>query len=160
MQESARINVESYLFGDILAVTAQDAGMIWGGAILLLMLLRLIWRPLLAVTAHEELARVEGVPVERTRLVFMLLIALVVALGMKLVGALLITALLIIPAAAARPLSRTPEQMAVYAAGAGLLAVLGGLAGSWQWDTPAGPSVVVAAAALFVLSTTLEKRQT
>ena len=64
---------------------------------------------------------------------------------------LLITALLIIPAATARQLARGPEQMAVYAAALGAIAVVAGLFGSLEWDTPSGPSIVVAAAALFIL---------
>jgi zinc transport system permease protein len=86
------------------------------------------------------------------RIVFVLLVAIVIATAMKVVGILLITALLIIPAAAARQFARTPEQMALLAVLAGALSVVFGLGGSLQWDTPAGPSVVVAAAALFALS--------
>ena len=73
-------------------------------------------------------------------------------MAIKIVGALLITAILIIPAAAARALSRTPESMAVTAALTGICAVIGGLAVSFQWDTPTGPTMVVVAVALFALS--------
>ncbi|MCU7907203.1 MAG: zinc ABC transporter permease subunit ZnuB, partial [Candidatus Thiodiazotropha sp. (ex Epidulcina cf. delphinae)] len=151
-QTSVRVDLMGYLFGDILAVTATDLLWVWGGGLLALLVLLLIWHPLLSLTVHEELAQVEGVPVGAMRLVFMLLIALVIAVSMKIVGVLLITSMMIIPAAAARRFSRTPEQMAVTAAGMGALAVVLGLAGSWHWDTPAGPSVVVAAASLFGLS--------
>ena len=82
----------------------------------------------------------------------MLLMALAVAIGMKIVGILLIVALLVIPPAAARPFARTPEQMAGLAVLSGALAVLGGIGASLFWDTPAGPSIVVAATALFLLS--------
>ncbi|MET0004554.1 MAG: zinc ABC transporter permease subunit ZnuB [gamma proteobacterium symbiont of Ctena orbiculata] len=151
-QTSVRVDLMGYLFGDILAVTAGDLLWVWGGGLLVLLVLILIWRPLLSLTVHEELAQVEGVPVERMRLIFMLLIALVIAISMKIVGVLLITSMMIIPAAAARRFSRTPEQMALLAVAVGVLAVILGLAGSWQWDTPAGPSVVVAAALLFGLT--------
>jgi zinc transport system permease protein len=151
-QESVRVDLMGYLFGDILTVSTQDLIWVWGGGVSVIAGLLLIWRPLLAITVHEELAQVEGVPVGRTRLIFMLLIALVIAVSMKIVGVLLITAMMIIPAAAARRFSRTPEQMALFAAMIGGIAVCGGLAGSWQWDTPAGPSVVVAAAMLFGMS--------
>jgi zinc transport system permease protein len=151
-QESMRIDLMGYLFGDILAVTTTDLLWVWGGGLLAIGILVLIWQPLLAMTVHEELAQVEGVPVGRTRLIFMLLIALVISVSMKIVGVLLITSMMIIPAAAARRFSRTPEQMALIAAAMGGIAVIGGLAGSWQWDTPAGPSVVVAAAMLFTVS--------
>ncbi len=150
--ESVRVDLLSYLFGDILAIDGQDLWWIWGGGLLVILALAAIWRPLLAVTVHEELARVEGVPVGRVRLVFMLLIALVISLAMKIIGVLLITALLIIPAATARRFAASPEWMAVLAALAGALAVTGGLAASLFLDTPAGPSVVAAAALLFVLS--------
>jgi zinc transport system permease protein len=142
----------SYLFGDILAVSWADLYWIYGGAALALGLLVVIWRPLLSLTVHEEMARVEGVPVERVRIVFMLLIAIVIAVALEIVGVLLITSMLIIPAAAARRFARTPEQMAVLAALIGMVAVVGGLFGSLAWDTPAGPSIVTAAAALFALA--------
>jgi zinc transport system permease protein len=147
-----RLDLMGYLFGDILAVTAADLVWIYAGGGLVLSALMAIWRPLLALTVHEELARVEGAPVILVRLIFMLLIALVIAVAMKIVGILLITSLLIIPAASARRLARNPEQMAGLAVVYGWLAVALGLWGSLQWDTPTGPSVVVAAAALFLLS--------
>ena len=151
-QESVRVDLMGYLFGDILAVTYNDLIWVWGGGLFAAGILMFIWSPLLTLTVHEELAQVEGVPVDRTRLIFMLLIAIVIAVSMKIVGVLLITSMMIIPAAAARRFSHTPEQMAIVAAAVGAIAVLLGLAGSWQWDTPAGPSVVVAAALLFTLS--------
>jgi zinc transport system permease protein len=151
-QSAIRVDLMGYLFGDILAVTTHDLLWVWGGGLGVLLILTLIWHPLLSLTVHAELAQVEGVPVARTRLVFMLLIALVIAVSMKIVGVLLITSMMIIPAAAARRFSHTPEQMALIAAAMGSLAVALGLAGSWRWDTPAGPSVVAAAALLFGLT--------
>ncbi len=151
-QESVRVDLMGYLFGDILSVTTTDLLWVWCGGLLVIACLIFIWQHLLSITVHEELAQVEGVPVKRTRMIFMLLIALVIAVSMKIVGVLLITSMMIIPAAAARRFSRTPEQMALVAAVIGGIAVVGGLAGSWQWDTPAGPSVVVTAAMLFGLS--------
>ncbi len=151
--ETLRIDLMGYLFGDILAVSAVEVYWILSGGAVALLLLIGIWRPLLSMTVHEELARVEGVPVVPVRVAFMLLIALVIAVAMKVVGILLITSLLIIPAATARRFARTPEQMALLAAAAGCLAVAGGLFGSLQWDLPAGPAVVVAAALLFFVTT-------
>lgn len=148
--DRVRIDLNAWLFGDILAIAPMELVWIWAGGALALGVLAWIWRPLLAMTVHEELARVEGVPVETVRLVFLLLIALVVAVAMKVVGALLITSLLIIPPAAARRWARSPEGMAAGASLIGALAVGGGLAASLVWDTPAGPSVVVCAALLFV----------
>jgi zinc transport system permease protein len=150
--ETLRLDLMSYLFGDVLAVSGSDLLWIYGADLVALAILALLWRPLLAATIHEELARAEGVPVAAVRVVFVLLVAIVIATAMKVVGILLITALLIIPAAAARQFARTPEQMALLAILAGACSVVFGLGGSLRWDTPAGPSVVVAAAALFALS--------
>lgn len=156
--DNVRIDLMEYLFGDLLAIAPADLYWIYGGGALVLLLLWRLWNPLLAITINEELAQVEGVPVARTRLALMLLIAVVIAVAMKLVGILLITSLLIIPAAAARRLSNTPEQMAIFASVLGMLAVLGGISASWFWDTPAGPSVVVTALIEFLLLYTLPIR--
>ncbi|WP_407314068.1 zinc ABC transporter permease subunit ZnuB [Pseudomonas sp. nanlin1] len=153
-----RIDLLGYLFGDLLAISPADLTWILGGSAVVLLLTVLLWRPLLAVTVHEELARVEGLPVAGLRLALMLLIAVVIAVAMKIVGVLLITSLLIIPAAAAQRHARSPEQMAIGASLLGVIAVCAGLALSWFKDTPAGPSIVVSAAALFLLSFMLPKR--
>ncbi len=147
-----RIDLMGFLFGDILAVSALDVAIIWLGGGVVLAVLVAIWRPLFAATVNRELAEAEGMNPERANIVFMLLMAAVIAISMKIVGVLLITAMLIIPAAAARRFSTGPEQMALLAAGIGAASVVGGLFGSLEWDTPAGPSIVVAALALFVLS--------
>lgn len=153
--ETVRVDLVGYLFGDILAISTTDLYWIWSGAGLALAALAWLWRPLLAATVHEELAQVEGVPVFQVRLAFMLLIAMVVAVAMKVVGILLITSLLIIPAATARRFARSPEGMAILASLLGSSAIGLGLWASLRWDTPAGPSVVVAATSLFLLSSAL-----
>ena len=153
--EGQRIDLMAFLFGEILAVSRLDLIWIYGGVVAILCVIALLWRPLLAVTVHEELARAEGARVTLVSIIFMLLIAVTVALAMKIVGILLIASLLIIPAAAARRLARTPEQMAVLASLAGVLSVVGGLFGSLEWDTPSGPSIVVTALAIFLLGLTV-----
>ncbi|MDX3925316.1 MAG: metal ABC transporter permease [Shinella sp.] len=147
-----RIDLIGFLFGDILAVTRADIDLIWGGGILVVLAIVYLWRPLIASTVNPELAEAEGLQPERARLAFMLLMALVIAIAMKIVGILLITALLIIPAATARRFSRSPEVMAVLSSLIGAAAVAGGLFGSLRFDTPSGPSIVVAALALFILA--------
>lgn len=153
--ENVRVDLFSYLFGDILAVMPADVGWILGGGLLVLVLLVALWRPLMALTVHADLARVEGVPVTLVRLAFVLLLAIVVAVAMRIVGILLITSLLVIPPATARRFARTPAQMAALAAAAAGLAVTAGLLSSLTWDTPAGPSMVVASALLFVAAVSL-----
>ena len=150
--EGQRLDLMVYLFGDILAVGRGDLIWIYSGGAIILAVITCLWRPLLAITVHEELARAEGVKVSFVSIAFMLLIAVTVALAMKVVGILLIASLLIVPAAAARRLAQTPEQMAILASFGGALAVAGGLFGSLEWDAPSGPSIVVAALAVFLLS--------
>lgn len=147
-----RIDLIAFLFGDILAVSRSDVAMIWGGGILVLAAIAWLWRSLLASTVNPELAEAEGLNPERAKLFFMLLMAVVIAIAMKIVGILLITALLIIPAATARRFAATPEMMAVFASLVGAVAVVGGLFGSLHYDTPSGPSIVVAALGLFIIS--------
>ncbi len=153
-----RVDLMGFLFGDILAVSVLDIAMIWVGGALIIGLLVALWRPLLAATVNAELAEAEGMRPEVTRVILMLLLASVIAIAMKIVGVLLITALLIIPAATARRVSVTPEQMAIVSAIVGALAVAGGLFGSLRFDTPSGPSIVVAALLLFIVSITLPVR--
>lgn len=147
-----RIDLMAFLFGDILAVSWTDIVVVYAGGAMILALLIYIWRPLLAGTVSSELAAAEGLHPERARIAFMLLMAAVIAIAMKIVGILLITSLLIIPAAAARRFAPSPEMMAVLAAVIGVIAVCLGLFGSLAWDTPSGPSIVVAAAVIFLLS--------
>ncbi|CUX46526.1 ABC transporter, membrane spanning protein (Zinc) [Agrobacterium sp. NCPPB 925] len=147
-----RIDLVSFLFGDILAVTRSDIALIWGGGLVVIVSMVFLWRSLLASTVNTELAEAEGLNPERAKLIFTLLMALVIAIAMKVVGIMLITSLLIIPAATARRFSSTPEVMAVVASLIGAVAVVGGLFGSLTYDTPSGPSIVVAAVILFVIS--------
>ncbi len=149
---NARIDLFGYLFGDILAVRAGDIYWIYGIAAVVLLLVLRFWRALLLVTLHEEMAAAEGLHVGRLKLGFVLLIAMTIAVAMKVVGVLLITSLLIIPAATARRLASSPEQMAVLATACAAAAVLMGLTASLYFDTPSGPSVVAAAASLFAIS--------
>jgi zinc transport system permease protein len=135
--DHVRIDLMSYLFGDLLAVTTADLMWIYGGGILVLGALIALWRPLLSMTINEDMAQVEGVNVDLMRLVLMLMVGMVIAVAMKFVGALIITSLLIIPAATARRFSRSPEMMACMASVIGIIAVFIGLAMSWHYDTPA-----------------------
>ncbi|WP_391089502.1 zinc ABC transporter permease subunit ZnuB [Vibrio sp. NH-UV-68] len=156
--DNVRIDLMSYLFGDLLAVSPSDLIYIYSGVVLVGLVLFAFWRPLLSTTVNEELAAVEGHNIDLMRLILMLLVGLVIAIGMKFVGALIMTSLLIIPAATARRLARTPEQMAMFAALIGAIAVLIGLSMSWHYDTPAGPSVVLSATAMFMLSQMTKSR--
>ena len=153
----ARIDLEAYLFGDVLTVSRMDVAVIWGGAAVVLGVLWLHWSALLTATLNPDLATAAGLDPRRESLILTLLLAGVVAVAIKVVGALLITALLVIPAAGARRLATSPEGMALRAAIIGVLAAVGGLTLSLRLDTPAGPSIVVTAVALFGIATVGDK---
>lgn len=144
-----RIDLMAYLFGDILAVSRLDLVVIWGGAALVVGLIGWRWSALLTATLNEDLAYASGINPKREQLVLTLALAVTVAVAIKVVGVLLIAAMLIIPAAAARPLSRTPEGMALVAAGIGCASAFVGLRGAYVLDAPAGPSIVCVAALIF-----------
>ena len=144
-----RIDLMAYLFGDILAVSRLDLLVIWGGALVVVALITWRWSALLMSTLNEELAYAGGLNPKREQLILTLSLAITVAVAIKVVGILLIAALLIIPAAAARGLARTPEAMAIIAAAIGSASAVGGLQGAYYFDTPAGPSIVCVAAILF-----------
>ncbi len=147
-----RVDLMGFLFGDVLSASVNDITVIYVGGAFVISVMVFIWRPLFAATVNRELAEAEGVNPDRDDVVFMLLMAGVIAMAMKIVGVLLITALLIIPAAAARRFATGPEQMAVLAALIGSASVFAGLFGSLEWDTPSGPSIVVAALLFFIVS--------
>ncbi len=147
-----RVDLMGFLFGDVLSASVNDIIVIYVGGAFVIGVMAFIWRPLFAATVNRELAEAEGVNPNRDDVVFMLLMAGVIAMAMKIVGVLLMTALLIIPAAAARRFATGPEHMALLAALIGGASVLAGLFGSLEWDTPSGPSIVVAALLFFVVS--------
>lgn len=147
-----RVDLMGFLFGDILAVSKIDILVIYLGGFAILGVLFMIWRPLFAATVNRELAEAEGLNPDVANVIFTLLMACVIAISMKIVGVLLITALLIIPAATARKFASGPEQMAVYASICGAAAVVSGLFASLEWDAPSGPAIVVGALCLFLLS--------
>lgn len=146
-----RIDLMSYLFGDILAVGKTDLAVIWGGALMVLILVAWRWSGLLLSTLNEDLALASGYKPQREQLILTISLAIVVAVAIKVVGVLLITAMLLVPAASARVLSKTPEMMALVAACLAVTASLTGLRASYMLDTPTGPTIVCISAILFVL---------
>ena len=149
---SMRMDLEALLFGDILAVSRTDLVVIWVGGGVVFASLLLLWRQLLTSTVSEDLAKVARMQPNRANLYFGLLMAIVIAGAVKIVGILLIVALLIIPAATARKFSISPEIMATLAGFLGVMGVIGGLSSSLYWDTPAGPSMVVILMILFAVT--------
>ena len=157
--KGVRIDVEAYLFGDILAISRTDLWTIWGGAIIVVALIIWRWQALLTSTLNQELARASGINPAKEQLILTIALAIVVAVSIKILGALLISAMLLIPASTARQFARTPERMTVMAVLLSATSGIGGLWLSFTADTPAGPSIVVFAAALFLLSNLARRNQ-
>ena len=150
--QGVRIDLMGYLFGDILAVGKADLAVIWGGALAVVGLLVWRWQALLTATLSADLAQASGIDAKREQLGLTLALAVVVAVAIKVVGVLLIAAMLIVPAAAARALAGTPERMAAVAVGLAALAALGGVQASFVLDTPTGPTIVCVAAVIFAVT--------
>ncbi|MFG5380708.1 metal ABC transporter permease [Yoonia sp. R2-816] len=148
-----RIDLDAYLFGDVVTVTRWDLAVIWGGALLVSAVLWWNWSALLTATLSPDLAYAAGINPRREQLILTLLLAAVVAVAIKVVGALLITALLIIPAATARRYAHTPERMALLSVVIGILAAIAGLRVALLLDTPVGPSIICIAALMFAIAT-------
>ena len=147
-----RFDIMGLLFGDILSVNNLDILIIWLGGAIILITLKIIWNPLFASTVNYDLAQAEGMNPDRVNIIFTLLMAAIIAISKKMVGLLLITGMLIMPAAMARILSDNPIMMVFIATVGGLLSVLLGLFASLEFNSPSGPSIIVAALTLFLLS--------
>ena len=150
-----RIELMAYLIGDILSVSKTDLLFIWIGLVIVLVLLFWRWSALLLCTLNEDLAASSGLNPRRESYVLTIGLAVVVAVGIKVVGVLLIISMLIIPAASARSLVSTPEKMAVFASVIGMLSAILGLNASYVFDTPTGPSIVCVASLIFIITLVL-----
>lgn len=150
-----QVDLMGYLFGDVFAVTNLDIAWIYGGGAVVLAIVAWLWQPLLRMAVHDELARAEGVSASLVRGVFTVLLAVAIALAIKVAGILLAIAFLIVPVVAARPLASTPERMAVLTAVVSVCSVLAGMALSVWLDAPGGPAIVLVMAILAGLSLTL-----
>lgn len=149
---NVRVDLMGYLFGDLLAINYTDVVFLIIVVALILLVLFRYWREFLSITVHPDLAKIEGLNIAKLRTILMLLTALVIALCMKFVGALVIASFLIIPSATARRFSKTPLQMILYSFVFTLVMLSLGLMLSANFDTPAGPSVVLSAGVVFALS--------
>jgi len=155
---SIRFDLMGLLFGDILAVTMEDIFIIWFGGLIILGILFYIWKSIFAATVNYDLSAAEGMKPDVSNFIFTILLAGVIAISLKMIGALLITGLLLIPAATARSLSSNPIQMVIYSILVGIASVIIGLFSSLEFNTASGPSIIVAALVLFILSLISFKR--
>ena len=147
-----RFDLMGLLFGDILAVTIEDIALVWVGGFVILGILYFIWKSLFSATVNYDLSAAEGMKPEVSNFIFTLLLAGVIALSIKMIGALLITGLLLIPAATARNISNSPNQMVFLATIVGIISVIAGLFTSLELNTSSGPTIIVVALILFIIS--------
>lgn len=157
LYSSSRVNLQGLLFGDFLTSDLNDFLTILAVSIAVLCCLVFYWKKLLLITVDEDLAKVEGLKVNILKIILMMLTALVIAISMKVVGVLLITALLIIPAASARSISSSPEAMAILASIIASIGVIMGLFFTFYIDVPAGPAIVVVCTFMFLISRIFSK---
>ena len=147
-----KIDIHAFLFGDILTVSSSDLWGMYLGVLIAVFLICYNWSSLLLVTIDEDLAKAEGVNTLNINLLFTFILTIVVAISIQIIGLLLITAMLIIPAAASRRLANSPETMALVATFIGIVSVILGVMLSVEIDAPSGPSIVLVSAILFFLS--------
>jgi zinc transport system permease protein len=155
------IDLMGFLFGDVFAVTPTDIFWILAGGSAVLAVVVWLWHPLLRLSVHEDLAAAEGIRRQRVKTIFTLLLAVTIAVAMKIVGILLVMAFMVVPAVAARPLAATPERMVALTAVIAAASVLAGLALSANFDVPGGPAIVIlmsAAAGLSLTAAGLRRR--
>ena len=147
-----KIDIHAFLFGDILTVSSNDLWGMYFGVLIAIILMCYNWSSLLLVTIDEDLAKAEGISPLYINLLLTTILTIVVAISLQVIGLLLITGMLIIPAATSRRLVNSPEAMALVATLIGIFSVIFGIFLSVEIDAPSGPSIVVVSAVLFFLS--------
>ncbi len=154
LMPSVRIDLHSYLFGDILSVRWRDVYTLMAVTVGVLSVLAWYWNALLRCIVHPDIAAVEGINVQRMQALHTALLTIMVAFAIQVIGILLVTAMLIIPAATARYLSTTPTRMAIMASILAMVASGAGVWASFTVDVPTSPTIVVAMTTLFFFTYT------
>jgi zinc transport system permease protein len=150
LSDSLGADTLSYLFGSILTVEAADAWTVAGLGLLIVAAVAVTWRALLAVLLDEETARVAGLPVDGLNLLLAVLTAVTVVVGMRVVGVLLVAALMVLPVGAAQRLAGSFRTTLLWASGIGAASAVVGLAAARQWALAPGGTIVLVATATFV----------
>ncbi|GAA3489558.1 metal ABC transporter permease [Streptomyces cremeus] len=156
-------NLSSYLFGSLSTVSQEDVTAIVLLAAFVVAVTVGLRRQLFAVSQDEEFARVTGLPVRALNLLVAVVAAVTVTVAMRVVGLLLVSALMVVPVAAAQQISRSFAVTFVLAVAIGTAVTLGGTVASYQYDVPPGATIVllaiVAFVALTLLATPLARRR-
>ena len=144
--------LETYLLGSLENISMHQNISLIIGAIVIGVILKLIWEPLILMTLNMDLARAEGVPTLRLQYIMMGIMTSLVVMGMQITGVLFISSLLIIPAAAARQISTTPEKMIIWAIIFAFSGVSIGYLASKLADLPPGPAIISTITTIFIIS--------
>jgi ABC-type Mn2+/Zn2+ transport system permease subunit len=153
------VDLFGYLFGSVLAVTRQDLWLSLGLGAGVLLTVGLFFKELLFITFDPEMARVSGLPAGAFYVLLLSLMALTIVLSIKVVGIILVSALIVIPAAAAYQLTEDFRRMMLLAVVIGNLSAIVGLFLSYGLDTASGATMVLTATTLFILSALLSPRR-
>jgi zinc transport system permease protein len=146
-----KIDLIGYLFGDILAIDITDIYYLVLCAVVASSWIYYNWDRLILLALSEELLKADGVNTKRLKLGFSLILALFIAISFKIVGILLITAMLIIPSATSLIISRSPLQMVVFSIIIGCVSVVMGITAAIQFDFPTGPSIILSSLMCFLI---------
>ena len=149
---SLNAGILTYLFGSILTVSSGDAWTVVGLGVVILVVVARTWRALFSIVLDEEAARVAGLPVDRLNLLLSALAAVTVVAGMRVVGILLVAALMVLPVGAAQRLATSFKATLLVAAGLGATSAVLGLAAARVWGLAPGGTIVLVSAAVFVLA--------
>jgi len=151
--------VYGYLFGSVLSVTPEELRAILLLSLIVLGVLLAFSKELYFIAFDQEMAEASGVPARRIFYLLLTLVALTVVVSLKTVGAILVFAMILIPASTAYQLTHSLSRMTAYAVIIGVASAVGGVLLSYVWDLPSGPAIVLLATTLFFLSVLLSPKR-
>jgi zinc transport system permease protein len=152
MMKGYRADLFTFLFGDILAITGADLFLIFIVGVLTILILLIFFKPFLQITFNRDLARVEGINVRLFEYMLFIIIAVVVTISLKIIGIILVTSLLIVPAAAAKNIASSMKRLFMISCLFGVVSGIVGLVGSVYLDTASGPTIVMVSIVIFFLT--------
>lgn len=159
LMKTYNAEVYGYLFGSVLSVTAEELRIIVGLSIVVLGVIFLFSKELYFIAFDQEMAEASGVPARRIYYLLLTLVALTIVVSLKTVGAILVFAMVLIPASTAYQLTHSLRHMTLYAAIIGMGCAVSGVVLSSLWDLPTGPAIVLLATTLFFLSAVLSPKR-
>ena len=159
LMKTYNAEVYGYLFGNVLSVTTEELRTIGGLAVLVLGTLLLFSKELYFIAFDQEMAEASGVPARRIFFLLLTLVALTVVISLKTVGAILVFAMILIPASTAYQLTHSLSTLTWYSVFIGVCCSVGGVLLSAFWDIPSGPAIVLLSTLVFFVSVLLSPKR-